>query len=139
MTREIKFCGIVKGLDIKRWAYGGIFYSGKRAFIVSDDVEIFEGTVNSSISDFIEVIPETVGQYIEMKDKKKVEIYEGSKIKFQQVIYEVKMWNGSWCLWLVENGEGRVAWYMYQISGAEYEVIGNIHDEKEKKCLIEKK
>jgi len=82
--KEIKFRGKLKDKDptvSKRWAYGGLFYVGERAFIVLDDVELLTaedtGYTGNLIDDFVEVIPESVGQFTGSYDiNGKSEIYE---------------------------------------------------------------
>ena len=78
-NRHIKFRGLIKSKDpiiSKRWCYGGLFYVGKRAFIVLEDCRILTPTdigatePNFYISDFIEVVPTTVGQFTGLYDKR---------------------------------------------------------------------
>lgn len=72
MNREIKFRGL--RTDGKGWAIG--FYNEsilkeKKYFIMADLLS----------REFVQVIPETVGQYTGLKDKNDVEIYEGDIIQ----------------------------------------------------------
>jgi len=79
--RETKFRGQIAGLPSHlkpRWAYGYLFGIGDHVFIVPDDAWLQEDEYKSEgLFGFIEVIPETVGEYIGREDKNGKEIYEG--------------------------------------------------------------
>ena len=66
--REIKFRG--KRKDNGEWIYGDLIQTKEGIYILPQNSSIYS-------MGFIEVIPETVGQYINIKDSKKREIYEG--------------------------------------------------------------
>lgn len=83
MNRVIKFRG--KRIDNGEWVYGYYNYcslGGKHIIAVNNDYE--EDRVYYSYQKeamFYEVIPETVGQYLEIKDKIGQEIYEDDIIE----------------------------------------------------------
>lgn len=65
--REIRFRG--KRLDGREWLYGDLIHRGKRAYIFPPD------EVNSAL--YYEVDAGTVGQYTGVRDKHRIDIYEG--------------------------------------------------------------
>lgn len=118
MNREIKFRG--KETTGGDWVYGYYRQFMDKGFIM---VNCLTGNVKS-----IEVIPETVGQYIGRHDNKGKEIYEGDKIKELAPSYRTPtvsvvkfVNNGFWCV--NDNDEPFMPNQEYR------EVIGNIYTE----------
>lgn len=148
---QAKFRGLTKEGKL---VYGDKVTIGKRCFIVSrpelsesDDIR----EKHCSIWGFIEVIPETVGQFTGLKDKKRTkeypegqEIYEGDIVKLAENTFGetelpincVVKWNdkGFYQLWR----NGMIHWKMWRedtYHHIEYrknwEIIGNIHENPE--------
>ena len=124
--REILFRG--KRIEDKEWVYGTYMAHDR------DGHTIFNQNLGGGTLQGFEVIPETVGQYAELKDKNGVKIFEG----------DVMHWDSHWG-WYVgyENGAfrriplndiQRINWrhHTLQQEGLDtWEIIGNIYDNPE--------
>lgn len=112
MNRTIKFRG--KRIDNGQWVYGDL---------VQCDHDILILPINTGWTHH-KVIPETVGQFTGLLDKKGKEIYEGDIVvsKYSNP-GEVVFSDGQFCV----NYNG----YCALIPSDAYETIGNIHDNPE--------
>ena len=116
--REITFRG--KRKDNGEWVYGDLYHDWSRLY-TKPDIKIA-----NNMGKF-PVIPETVGQYIGLKDKNGRRIFEGDILSLQtRRPYVVRFEDGTFSL---ENTAIPVRF------ANKFDVIGNIHDNPE---LLEK-
>ena len=131
MSREILF----RGKDCKNgnWCYGFLTYTphGHHPQII---------VVTSSKSIYIDVIPETVGQYTGLKDKNGMKIFEGDIVKYidkygQEVLSYTVEWSKDSCMFFLKcigfDDRYNSDFDVFYGEPEPFEVIGNIHDNPE--------
>jgi uncharacterized phage protein (TIGR01671 family) len=131
--REIKFRG--KRIDNGEWVISyAIRNYGENAWEnLKGKIYLLEDILNPK---WIEVIPDTIGQYTGLKDKNDVEIYEGDFVEDKQknifLIQYDEMISGFYpfnvALSSIDEFDDINIEY---ISSSEYKKIGNIHDNPE--------
>ena len=122
--RAILFRG--KCVDSGEWVYG--FYSPVNLPRFGNQGHF----INENGFRAVEVIPETVGEYTGLTDKKGKKIFEGDILEFvQKVIVRWHKIYGGFVLEPVVRSNAYLQWMMFDNGIIDYEIIGNIYDNPE--------
>ena len=125
----------------KDFVYGWYVFVNSTHYIIKDGANARSDYkivwIDSKATTWIEVIPETVGQQIGIKDKNGVEIYEGDKVHIWSTFYKKDMpeaevfWNEKAAKFDIKPSDGQYHHWlaMGHHKGWFVEVIGNIHQE----------
>lgn len=133
--REILFRG--KRRDNGEWVYGSLFVGFQKSYICPEAIAMYNFDGALCLGGFVEVYPETVGQYTGMKDKNGKRIFEGDILRWTGEDGEtgkviVIFAGGSYLLKCVEVLDAPADLFdEFDRGGQTLEVIGNIHDNPE--------
>ena len=123
MKREILFRG--KSIDNGEWVEGTIHFNGK--YILSNKHR-------NNNHEWVEIIPETVGQFTGMTDKNGTKIFEGDIVRhIDTTSHVVEVVNSEvyFDTEMLEFGFRYSNELFHCQFNNEFEVIGNIYDNKE--------
>ena len=122
--RDIEFRG--RRTDNGEWVYGNLVRGCDEQYAY-----IVEFGNKELCRNYVDIDPETVGQYTGLKDKNGTKIFEGDIVE--------RFWFGKMCIYQISYdnglasfiGQASIKFTTFDYDSAEFEIIGNIHDNPE--------
>ena len=129
--RKILFRG--KRLSDGKWVYGNL-YDFDRLVNSEDDDDLpfmkhMWGIMTIETDDVID--PKTVGQFTGLLDANGEQIFEGDLLRDEDDVWEVK-WDDDDAMFILQLDE--IAEHFGHLGSEGFEIIGDIHENKEKAC-----
>lgn len=122
--RDIEFRG--RRTDNGEWVYGNLVRGCDEQYAY-----IVEFGNKELCRNYVDIDPETVGQYTGLKDENGKKIFEGDIVE--------RFWFGKMCIYQISYdnglasfiGQASIKFTTFDYDSAEFEIIGNIHDNPE--------
>lgn len=132
--RTIQFRG--KRKDNNEWVYGSVIQCAGIWYIYNENESFRMPQDPDFETSFIEVVPETIGQFTGLYDKHGKEVFEGDVVKDDHGrIMKIGEWRYKPCFIAVSKTNFHHAdffeWLNRDTNVLECEVIGNIHENPE--------
>lgn len=135
--RTIKFRG--KRIDNGKWAIGDLRHHNDCSVTIMTNLSVWSDNDDDvdAYGEELRVVPETVGQYTGLKDKKGKGIWEGDIVSAWSAgslcSNGIIKWGKGSCRFFIGNSTNSLIWNLsgnYNLRET-LEVIGNIHDNPE--------
>lgn len=123
MNREIKFRG--KSISTGKWLYGCLLKNEEGKFAV---VKPFKVNMDNECS-CCEVEEETIGQFTGLYDRNQKPIYEGDIVQWEECVADYTFITQKTEVFYSENSASFEP--LNEFNYCDFEVIGNIHDNKD--------
>ena len=123
MNREIKFRG--KSISTGKWLYGCLLKNEEGKFAV---VKPFKVNMDNECS-CCEVEEETIGQFTGLYDRNQKPIYEGDIVQWEECVADYTFIKQKTEVFYSENSASFEP--LNEFNYCDFEVIGNIHDNKD--------